>query len=357
MKKKIKIGVVGAGNIFAPHAEGYKLAADKCEVIAVCRQSAGADSKAQVEKVLGREVDLYTDYNEMFSRGDLDAVDIITPHDLHLPVTEAAAKAKLHVLVEKVMARSVAECDKMIEACGKAGVSLHVCHDRRYLGAWAAIKELVDSGALGKIFYLKLDHNQNVGLPAGHWIRSAEALGGGALMSCLTHQIDALRWFGGEAESVACMTKTLPERMEGETAAVMAVAMKSGALANLSINWFTDVNQPGSGLSCELIHVCGDKGEALNTSNNGTWFKLYNDKKLDDEAKYSFAAEPGKSGFFKAVPKDQNPGIARCVSSWIDALRGEGVMLTPGTDSRRTVEVAEAAYKSFETRRFVDLPL
>ena len=102
-----------------------------------------------------------------------------------------------------------------------------------------ALKEIVDSGVLGEIFFWKLDHNQDVIFPEGSWVRTKDGIGGGAIMSCLTHQIDALRWYGGEVESVTCMTKVLPQRMEGELLGVMAAKMASGALAELSINWWT----------------------------------------------------------------------------------------------------------------------
>jgi len=356
MDRKLRIGVIGAGGILKPHSEGYRLAADKCEVVAVSKRNIDAESQAWINGLLGRETPVYADYRELLARGDIDAVDIITPHDLHMPMTIDAAAAGKHVLVEKVMARNIYECDRMIAACADAGVSLYVCHDRRYLAAWAAIKELIDSGALGEIFYAKLEHNQNVVLPEGHWIRSYDQLGGGALMSCLTHQIDALRWLCGEVKDIACMTKTLPGRMEGETAAVMTAAMASGALANLSINWFTTTNA-APGLFCELIHICGDRGEVYYTSEGGAYYKVYNPGEKVSGS-YRFDIQPDDSGFMKITPRDNTGGIARCVAQWVDTLYGGGGgMLTPGGDSRRTVEVAEAAYRSFYTKRFVTLPI
>lgn len=85
-------------------------------------------------------------------------------------------------------------------------------------------------------------------------------------MSCLTHQIDALRWYGGEIDKVECMTKIVPSRMEGETIGVVTAKMKSGALALLSINWHTQSHSWGgdvkNGLWYEFNHVTGTKGEA-----------------------------------------------------------------------------------------------
>ena len=216
----------------------------------------------RIHDLLGRDVKIVPDYRDVLACDAIDAVDIILPHYLHLPATVAAAAAGKHVLVEKVMARNVWECDRMIEACDAAGVTLTVCHDRRYHGEWEMLKETVDSGALGEIFFWKLNHNQDVVFPEGTWVRSRDGLGGGAIMSCLTHQIDGLRWYAGEFDSVACMTRVTPERMEGESLGVIIATLANGALAELSINWRTHSHHGENCLWYEMVQACGTKGEA-----------------------------------------------------------------------------------------------
>jgi UDP-N-acetyl-2-amino-2-deoxyglucuronate dehydrogenase len=128
--------------------------------------------------------------------------------------------------------------------CGlrKGRGDLTICHDRRYNGEWMALKNIIESGVLGDIFFWKLDHNQDVVLPPTSWAHWKDGIGGGCIMSCLTHQIDGLRWYGGEVESVTCLSAERPERMQGEFAGILAAKMKSGALAELSINWWTRSN-------------------------------------------------------------------------------------------------------------------
>jgi len=355
MNRKLRVGVIGAGNILWQHVGGYKQAGDLCEVVAIAKRNADEATRTKLNELFGHEMPVYADYKELLARDDIDAVDILTPHDLHMPMTIAAARSGKHVLVEKPMARNVYECDRMIEACEAAGVSLYVCHDRRYGREWAAIKEIVDSGVLGEIFYLKLEHNHDVDLPQGHWIRSYDQLGGGAVISCLCHQIDGLRWFGGEVETVASMTKTLPARMEGETVGELLMTMKNGALANVSINWFTPASVSGGGLWCELVHICGDRGEVY-YKDGPLYCKLHGGAEFSMSGAYNLL--PADGGFTKIEPKDRHGGVSRCVLEWIKALRGEGgLMVTPGRDARKTVEVAEAAYLSEKSRRFVTLPI
>ncbi len=351
--RPVRVGILGSGWILESHARGFRAAGDRCKVVAVTARSPEAKSKAK--ELLGPEVECHSDWTGLMRRGDLDAVDILLPHDLHLPATVMAAQKGLHVMVEKVMARNIWECDKMISACRKAGVTLAVTHDRRYHPDWMALKNLVDSGLLGEITHWKLEHNQDVLAPQGSWIRDRRQLGGGAIMSCLTHQLDGLRWFAGEADSVASMSKTVPERMQGETIGTVLLQMKSGAMAQCTINWMTRSGGATDGLWPELIHATGTGGEAYFMVGRGA-FAMLRDR---HERLKPFAADCNtvEKGFtrLKAGNWEKHE---RCIVEWMKMLCGEPFELsTTGEDSRMTVELAEAAYRSAESGRFVKLPI
>lgn len=350
---KLRVGILGGGGILGAHARGYHSVPDRCEIVAVAEPDARKASR--IHELFGPDVRIDKDYHDTIVADDVDAVDIILPHNLHCPATIAAAEAGKPVLVEKVMARNVYECDHMIEACEKAGVTLTVCHDRRYHGEWMALKEVVDSGVLGEIFYWKLDHNQNVLFPENAWVRTRDGIGGGAIMSCLTHQIDSLRWYGGEIGSVVCMTKVLPERMEGESLGVIAARMASGALAQLSINWFTRSNGAANGLWYEMVQVCGRGGEAYYMSGKGTFVLLH--KPADRDVTWTYEGQKPDQGFVK-VQSGAWSGHERCIAEWLKLVRGEPAnVITTGRDVRGTVEVAEAAYLSEREGRLVTLPI
>jgi predicted dehydrogenase len=105
--------------------------------------------------------------------------------------------------------------------------------------------------------------------PEGTWVRTRDGLGGGYIMSCLTHQIDALRWYAGEFDCVTCMTRVTPDRMEGESLGVILATLADGALAELSINWRTRSHVGENCLWYEMVHACGTRGEAYYMSNRG----------------------------------------------------------------------------------------
>ena len=351
----MNVGVLGGGGILGAHAPAFSAAKDRCTVTAVAEPD--REKHARIRQLLGENIAIYPDYEALLAEADVDAVDILLPHNLHMPATVAAAEAGKHVLVEKVMARNVHECDRMVEACREAGVTLTVCHDRRYDAGWMALKSVVDSGLLGEIHYWKLDHNQDVN-PSAYlsWASSRDGIGGGAIMSCLTHQIDALRWYGGEVASVTCMTKTIPERMEGESLGVIAAKMKSGALANLAINWVTRSNDGGpNSLWYEMVHVCGSRGEAYYMSAKGAFARLHDGTDIREHLQIEGAIE--NRGFAK-VKAGNWSGHQRCISEWLNMLLGrDHIITTTGQDARKTVEVAEAAYLSEQTGRTVTLPI
>jgi len=350
LNKKIKIGILGGGGILAAHAPGFARLKESCEVVVAEHNTSKHD---QIRKLLGPEVIIYNDYTEVLALEDVAAVDILLPHHLHEPAVVAAAQAGKHVLVEKVMGRNVKECDIMIEACRQAGVTLTVCHDRRYNSDWQALKKIVESGVLGEILFWKLEHNQDVLTPEDSWIRSREKLGGGAIMSCLTHQIDSLRWYGGEVACVTAMSKIEPKRMEGECIGAVMARMQSGALALLSINWHTESHQAPNGLWYELNHVTGTNGEAYYMSGKGTFVKL-----REGETKLFEYDARGEGSFTRVDSESEITGHQRCIDEWVKSLNGGNYkLITDGADSRKTVEVAEAAYLSERTGHVVQLPL
>ena len=355
MEGKLKVAILGGGGILTAHAPGFNRLSDVCEVVAVAERD--PSRHAQICEWLKKDVPIYDDYNTVLDLPGIQAVDIILPHHLHMDATVKAAERGLHVLCEKVMARNVYECQKMIDACKQANVALVISHDRRYAGDWVTLKKIVDSGELGRILFWKLEHNQNVVFPEDAWVRKVDQLGGGAIMSCLTHQIDALRWYGGEIDQVTCMTSVEKSRMEGECIGAVTAKMQSGALALLSINWYTQshswAGEVKNGLWYEFNHVTGTKGEAYFMHGKGTF------KKIHDAGDKLFEYDmQGGGEFVKVEPEIDISGHQKCVEEFVKAARGEAsIILTPGTDTIKTVEVAEAAYLSQAMGKTVSLPI
>ena len=336
--EKVRVGLIGAGGIANAHAAGYLAYADRAQVVAIAEPDAGRAEAMRAR--LGGSARIYPGWEELLRDDEVEAVDICLPHHLHMPAAVAAAQAGKHILVEKPIARDLDEADAMIRAADEAGVRLMVAHDRRYHPAFAKVKELIDAGEIGRLLCVRLDHNQNLVLPEGHWIRSREKLGGGAIMSCLVHQFDAMRWYAGAVELVGCISLTWPERMEGEVIGVVPMRFRSGAVGDAVINWAVRGSAPRNGTWGELIWISGEKGSIHNLG--GLFIRR------DD----------GKSaGEFEPVPVEPGGGHARAVQHFVDCVVNGSEPLTSGREGRATLEVAEAAYRSEALGRFVALPL
>ncbi len=336
MDERVRVGLLGAGGISRAHIPGYVRCRDRADVVAIAEPVEAAARRAQ--EALGGGT-IYGDWRDVLNRSDIDAVDICLPHDMHEQVAVAAAQAGKHILVEKPIARTLAEADAMIAAADHAGVFLMVCQDRRYHPAFARMKELVDAGAIGRPLCLRLDHNQYIKLTPDHWIFQKERLGGGAIMSCLIHQIDLLRWYGGDVTQVGCMSLTLPERMEGEIIGVVPLRFASGAIGDAVINWSMEGRGTRSGLWYELVWLSGTEGNLHN------WDGIH-------VLRHGQATQS-----YEPVTFEEGTGHPRAIEHFLDCVREGRTPLTDGREGRAALEIAMAAYESERTGRFINLPL
>lgn len=127
--------------------------------------------------------------------------------------------------------------------------------------------------------------------------------------------------------------------------------MESGALALLSINWYTQSKDVNNGLWYEFNHVTGTKGEAYYMSGKGTFVMLHGGK-----SKLFEYDQKDEGGFVRVESGHPLTGHQRCIEEWMKSLRGESAQIvTNGHEGRATVAVAEAAYLSEETGTVVRL--
>ena len=141
---------------------------------------------------------------ELLAQAQADVVAICTPHDLHAPMTLAAAQAGAHVLCEKPMARNVAECDAMIAACDRAGVTLGVAFQGRFEPLSVRLKDALDAGRLGRLLWASANtlwHRTDAYYRSGPWRGTWEHEGGGVLINQAIHAIDLLIWLTGMPET------------------------------------------------------------------------------------------------------------------------------------------------------------
>ncbi len=209
MSDKIKIGIIGCGNISESHLHGY-LACDDVEVYAFCDINPER-LKTQAEKY-GIEK-TYTDYNEMLALPELDAVSVCTPNAVHAPAAIAALNAGKHVLCEKPMATNAEDAKAMREAAEKNNKLLAIGFVRRYGNDIKMLKEIIANDDLGEIYYGKVCYIRRNGNPGG-WFSVKAVSGGGPLIDLGVHVIDYVRYALGNPKPVSVYGATFKKLLD-----------------------------------------------------------------------------------------------------------------------------------------------
>lgn len=198
---RIRVAIIGQGrsgrNIHAHSLGGMK---EKFEIVAVSDELEERLERARRE--LGCEA--YADYRELKTRKDIDLVVNASPSHLHVPITREFLEAGFNVLCEKPLARTAAEVDMLIGAAARSGKLLAVYQQSRYAPAFLKVREIIDSGAIGRVVQVSIAYNNF----ARRWDwQTLRANGGGNLLNTGPHPVDqALQLFGTDVmPSVTCI--------------------------------------------------------------------------------------------------------------------------------------------------------
>ncbi len=292
-----------------------------------------------------------------FQRPDVNVAIIATPHSTHEPLTKSAAAAGKHVLVEKPMGRTVAECDSMLAACHRAGVLLAVNKVTRFRESPAAAKRLIDEGAIGQVRMLRATV-ASAGLASSPdelqtwYLDPAE---GSVFLDWGSHVCDVLRWLAGsEAVSAyghfATYTHDIPKP---DQSGMAEYTFAGGAIAQV---WMTsEVPPPGLHGGAEGHDVA----QYVAVGSEGILeCDMFGKLLLGKGESWTVVAEQPPIDWVNA-PYHVNRigGWARQVQDFVDCVRRGGEPAVTGEDGRAAVEMVEAAERSHSTGSVVHLPL
>jgi len=197
-------GIIGLGRFVGRFTGPALRTAADTRVVAVCSRSMEKAKSYALEHGVERA---YDSFAKMLEDPALDAIYIATPNILHPELTIQAAEAGKHILCEKPMAITVAECERMIEACEKHHVKLGVDFQNRYHPAHVAARRLIETGEIGDILVTRAQYCHGHMQPAGaSWRNDLSMAGAGALVGTGVHPIDLLRFLlDSEVEEVRAL--------------------------------------------------------------------------------------------------------------------------------------------------------
>lgn len=227
-------GIIGCGDVVEKKSGPSILQAGGSRIVGVMRRDAAkARPFAEAHGIALRTADA----EEILRHPEVDIVYVATPPASHKEYVLAAAAAGKHVLVEKPMGLSAAEDHQMVAACEQAGVELFVAYYRRFHPQVLKMKELIDSGRIGRPVTAQIDYAQP---PApntawgGGWRVQPDVSGGGLFVDVVSHRIDLMIYLLGEPAEVRGLSVTVEPGSRVEQAVSLAVRFAGGTLCSIS---------------------------------------------------------------------------------------------------------------------------
>lgn len=198
MNQPLKIGIIGAGGIAkGVHLPNYQKLEGRVQIVAI---SDVVREKAESCAAEFSIPNVFTDYQEMLQKVELDAVSVCTPNKFHAPATIAALQAGCHVLCEKPPAMTVEEAEEMAETAREAGKILTYGFHYRHAPEVETLKRFIDGGELGHIYAARVEAVRRRGIPGWGVFTNKELQGGGPLIDIGVHMLDTALYLMGYPE-------------------------------------------------------------------------------------------------------------------------------------------------------------
>ncbi|MCD2498000.1 MULTISPECIES: Gfo/Idh/MocA family protein [Microbacterium] len=323
----MRIGLIGAGAV-APFHVTAAAVLDGVTLAAICDIDEGAGRRA----ASGTGARVFADHRELLAAGAVDAVIVNTPHAFHLPIVEDAAAAGVHVLVEKPMAITVSECDRMIALCAQAGIALAVGHIQHFLPAMLAAERALAAGDAGPVRMIR-DNRSTDYRPGSRspWFFSPEIAGGGALLNIGGHCIDRSLWLGG-GRAVTVLASTAHRfGSPVETDGGMQLHLDNGVGVTICV-----VSDPAT--RADVLSIVCERGVIEVNPRIGTTVHI--------------------DGRSRVVHESADDDIQRAFTAQLAdfvAVIGRAAPAVPLAHARHVVELVHAAYRSAATGAAVAL--
>jgi len=342
---RVRVGLLGSQFITRIHFDALRQV-PAAEVLAVASPTEEHVRAFAEER---RIPHWFTDYRALLEMDEIDMVVLGLPNDLHCEATEAAAAAGKHVVVEKPLAPSLEQCDRMIAACERAGVKLMYAEELCFAPKYVRLKQLVDEGALGKVYLVKQSEKHDG--PHSAWFWNVARSGGGVMLDMGCHGIEFARWMLGKPAitSVYCDLKTAVHghKTQGDDNGLLVIDFAGGATAYIEESWTK------LGGMDDRAEVHGSGGVAYADLLRGNSILTYS------RDGYGYAVEKAGStqGWsFAMYEESWNYGFPQEFAHFVDCVLHDLQPRETGHDGRIVMETLLAAYASAGQKRRIELP-
>lgn len=346
----MKYALIGCGRISTNHIKAALN--NNLEIVAVCDIV-----PENMENVLAKHelhndstIQRYTDYKKMIEEhNDIQLVSIATESGSHAEIAIYCIENDINVIIEKPMAMSLEDADKIIACAEQRNIKVCVSHQNRFNVAVQKLRDAIESGRFGRLSHgsIHVRWNRNEGYYTQAPWRGTWAEDGGCLMNQCIHGIDLLRWMlGDEVEEVYGQTRQqFHDYLEAEDVGMAIVKFKNGAIG--TIEGTTNVYPKNLE---ETLYVFGEKGTVkvggTSTNNIDVWDFA---DETDEDKNYK--------GLQEATSNVYGNGHTSLFADMIDAIEKDRKPYVDGQAGRNALEVILAIYKSQKTGMPIKLPL
>jgi UDP-N-acetyl-2-amino-2-deoxyglucuronate dehydrogenase len=358
--ERIGTALIGLGKIASAHAEALA-SLPRSRFVAVCDDDPGRSG------AFGQRygVRAYSRLDELLADADVQMVSICTPHPTHARLAIRAAEAGRHVLVEKPMALTLADCDAMIQAAAAHGVKLGVISQRRFYEPVRRVQEAIVQGRIGQPVLATvtvLGWRGEDYYRADPWRGTWAGEGGGVLVNQVTHQLDLLQWFMGPVEELFGYWANLNHGyIEVEDTSVAVLRFAGGALGSIVVS-----NSQKPGLFGR-IHVHGATGASIGVqTETGSSFVAGVTTEVAPPINDIWTIA-GEERLLRRWQREDRDRVSRVditthyhraqIEDFLDAICEHRVPLVTGEEGRKSVEIATAIYRSQADRAPVRFPV
>ena len=303
--KKIRWGIIGAGDIVRKRIVPAMQELANSEVIAITR------AKADLAEAFAAEFGIpkwYSDYREMLVDDEIDAVYIASPVYLHAEHTIAAAKAGKHVLCEKPMAMDAAECDLAIAACEANKVKLGIAYYRRFYPVIERIRQAFRDGEIGKPVFVQINTFEAFDPEPDHprrWFVEKAKSGGGPMMDFGCHRLEILIDLFGKVSRIESLNANVTYEREVEDTSAALIEFETRTCASLVVTHAAQESQ-------DTLDVFGTAGSIHISSLNSGEIRIVKgtDTKTESHPPSPNFHAPLIEDFADAILMDREPRVS-----------------------------------------------
>lgn len=345
----MKYALIGCGRIAKNHIQAVKN--NNLELVAVCDIIPEQMELLLSKNDLGNDTSIkrYTDYKQMIQDNQIELIGIATESGVHAEIALYCIEHGINLIIEKPIAMSIQDADKIIKRSEEIGVKVSACHQNRFNIAVQEMRKALENGRFGKIshgsVHVRWNRNEDYYTQApwrGRWESD-----GGALMNQCIHGIDLLRWMmGDDVEEVYGQTRQqMHDYLQAEDVGMAVLKFKNGAIA--TIEGTTNVYPQNLE---ETLYLFGQNGTVKlggKSTNNIDIWNFRDETEVDEKNK---CLEEVTSNVY-------GNGHTSLYADVIDAIKRDREPYVDAKAGRNALELVLAIYKSQKTGMPVKLPL